>query len=213
MLVEQTPRVVAGTEEEAILAFLTFLQALPANIILVCMDEATMAVMMDKMEALDRGGVLGKVVGCTWWSRVLMCPTNAGARTTTTMSFSLEDCWATTFPMRPLPNLRTANVVAGAMVEAVAEVARRAGTTPSSGRFVTETAVETSEWRKMRGREVLEIVISFKPDTITSFSVDRMDQINIDSDDEEVKEMVKVKTKVKVYPLKILESRKRVEPC
>ena len=49
---------------------------------------------------------------------------------------------------------------------------------------------------------MLEIANSFKPDTIASFSVDRMDQINIDSDDEEVKEMVKVKTKVKVYPLK-----------
>ena len=35
------------------------------------------------------------------------------------------------------------------------------------------------------GRELLIIVNSFMSDTVTSFSVDKMDMVNIDSDDEE----------------------------
>ena len=55
-----------------------------------------------------------------------------------------------------LSTLKTANVVARALAEAIEEVARRAGTTPSSGRFVAETGIEIGEWGKLKGREVLE---------------------------------------------------------
>ena len=205
---------VAVTEEEAIRAFLTFLQALPANIVLVsppgffswcltivtvvqvCMDEATVAALVAKVEAVDRAGLEGRVVGYSWWSRVLVypsTPTRVATRAALTRRLDLEDWWSTTFPLSPLPTLRTARVVARAMAQAVAEVARRAGTTPSCGRFVArvgiEMAVRPSEGERRgveEGRELLIIVNSFKPDTVTSFTVDKMDTVNIESDDEEV---------------------------
>ena len=120
-------------------------------------------------------------------------PTRVATRAALTRRLDLEDWWSTTFPLSPLPTLRTARVVARAMAQAVAEVARRAGTTPSCGRFVArvgiEMAVRPSEGERRgveEGRELLIIVNSFKPDTVTSFTVDKMDTVNIESDDEEV---------------------------
>lgn len=162
----------------------------------VCMDEATVAALVAKMEAVDRAGLEGRVMGYSWWSRVLVypsTPTRVATRAALTRRLDLEDWWSTTFPLSPLPTLRTARVVARAMAEAVAEVARRAGTTPSYGGFVArvgiEMAVRPSEGERRgveEGRELLIIVNSFKPDTVTSFTVDKMDTVNIESDDEEV---------------------------
>merc|ERR1719209_2598293 len=52
----------------------------------------------------------------------------------------------------------------------------------------------------VREREVLVIYNSFKPDTITSFTVDKMDQVSINSGDEyfEVEENVECEKRVKV---------------
>ena len=148
--------------------------------------------LVDKLEGVDRGGTEEKVVGCTWWSRLLACPTNP--------TMDLEDWWAATFPSRPLPTPRTAPVVAMALAQAVAEVARRAGTNPSSGKFLASIGLDIRMGKVVREREVLVICNSFKPDTITSFTVDKMDQVSINSGDEyfEVEENVECEKRVKV---------------
>ena len=46
--------------------FLTFLESAGANIILVCVDEDTVATLLGKLKSLDRARCLRLVQGYTW---------------------------------------------------------------------------------------------------------------------------------------------------
>jgi len=192
VLVKQTERIVAVGEQEAITDFLTFLDTLPPNVLLVFVDEDTAAEVLGKVKAVDRARLLARVVGYTWWARVLKYSWYSKFE-----ACCLEDWWAATFPSAVLPGLRTAPVVAATLMEAVKEVATRSGLTPSSGRFVANVGLEVrcrprrSERGVAVGPEELEVVNSFVAYTTTSFTVERLDQVVVDDGDGEYFEVMK----------------------
>ena len=58
------------SEEEALLAFLTFLETVPPRVLLVGLDEETVGVLLQKLENKDKAKFRRLVVGYTSWERI-----------------------------------------------------------------------------------------------------------------------------------------------
>ena len=69
--VEQVDPVNCVSEEEALLAFLTFLETVGPPVVLVGLDEETVGVLLQKLHDKHTAKFQSLVVGYTWWKRVL----------------------------------------------------------------------------------------------------------------------------------------------
>ena len=58
------------SEEEALLAFLAFLETVGPCVVLVGLDEETLGVLLQKLEDKHEAKFRSLVVGFTWWKRV-----------------------------------------------------------------------------------------------------------------------------------------------
>ena len=67
---EQVEPVKCVSEEEALSAFLTFLETVGPCVVLVGLDEETLGVLLQKVEDKDTAKFRSLVVGYTWWERV-----------------------------------------------------------------------------------------------------------------------------------------------
>ena len=70
-LVKQIDPVNCVSEEEALLAFLTFLETVGPPVVLVGLDEETVGVLLQKLHDKHTEKFRSLVVGYTWWKRVL----------------------------------------------------------------------------------------------------------------------------------------------
>ena len=68
VLVERVDRVECQNEEEALKDFIAFLNNFGSKILLVGLDEDTMAVLRKKIKKFDKGASLYLY---TWWNRIL----------------------------------------------------------------------------------------------------------------------------------------------
>ena len=57
-------------EEEALLAFLSFLETVGHRVVLVGLDEETVGVLLQKIENTHKEKFRSLVVGYTWWKRI-----------------------------------------------------------------------------------------------------------------------------------------------
>ena len=67
---EQIEPVKCVSEEEALLAFLAFLETFGPRVVLVGLDEETVGVLLQKLEDKQRAKFRCLVVGYTWWKRI-----------------------------------------------------------------------------------------------------------------------------------------------
>ena len=58
------------SEDEALLAFLAFLETVGPRVILVGLDEETVGVLLQKLEDKHKAKFRSLVVGYTWWKRI-----------------------------------------------------------------------------------------------------------------------------------------------
>ena len=68
VLVERVERVECRREKEALKAFVAFLKPLGNKVLLVGLDEDTMAVLRTKLKKVDKGMSLYLY---TWWKKIL----------------------------------------------------------------------------------------------------------------------------------------------
>jgi len=185
VLIEEVQRVVCLPENEALQAFLDFLQANGPNIVLVGLDEDTLGVLIQKMKELDRESFLHQVVGYTWWRRILKY---TGFRNY--KDLTLDEFFKSVFSPPPGAPI-TCKLVAERLKLAVKEVACRQGFIEvAGGRFVSSVAVPVKVRPRLEKRqviegqmEVLEVVNSYLAIPVTTFSVKKMEQVNIDPDE------------------------------
>ena len=67
---EQIEPVKCVSEEEALLAFLAFLETVQPRVVLIGLDEETLGVLLQKLEDKHKEKFRSLVVGFTWWKRV-----------------------------------------------------------------------------------------------------------------------------------------------
>ena len=185
--VSQDERIVCVSEDAALQDFFTFLESVGANVILVCVDEDTVATLLGKLKSLDRGRCLGLVQGYTWWRRIGRHLAVSGFR-----NRELVDFYHSSFPSAARPSLHTAPVVASMLKSCVGELVRRhCGMEPGSGQVVFLVAVSAQLRPRARvrevedDREVLEVYSSFQPDLLTCITVETLEQLVVSSDSEE----------------------------
>ena len=68
---KETEPVKCVSEEEALLAFVDFLETVGHGVVLVGLDEETVDVLLQKLEAEHLAKFQSLVVGFTWWRRIL----------------------------------------------------------------------------------------------------------------------------------------------
>ena len=179
----QSSRIKCVTEEEALRDFLDILEVRGPNVILMCVDEETVGLLLDKLKTQDRKRFKETVTGYSWWRRVLkhLALPNYNA-------VELEDFHRNAFPSSPSPGLHTAAVVANMLGSGVVEVVRKQSWdigALGSGELVTRVGVSLKFRPKQRlrpvdeqGKDVLEIFSSFRPDLATYITAKRREQVN-----------------------------------
>ena len=193
-----------GSRKEAILCVsesvaledcIVFLETLGPNIILVGIDEETLAVLIDKLKMYDKHRFKQTVKGFTYWRRILKHMGVANYK-----ELVLEDYHRLTFPghCSDVDNcLRVAEILSSC----ITELARKhhMETKLSAGRFVTVSCISTNlhprhQNRKVmmeEDREVLEIYSSFTPEFAVSITVTPLEQIYLDTDNMKLTQSLK----------------------
>jgi len=194
VLVKRTERVECVTESEAMEHFLAFLEATGGNTILVCVDEDTAGVLMEKLKKVDKGRFRGVVVGYSWWRRVLKHIKFPKYKTV-----ELEDYSATNLPPTSTKTKMTSKHVAQMLKDAARKVAGvQAGPcgrqwhagSPVGGQFLSLVSVSsklkalTTPRPVNTGPETLELINSLRPDLPATLTVERLEQVELESDHE-----------------------------
>ena len=158
-------------ENAALHDFFSFLESVGANVILVCVDEDTVATLLAKLESLDKARCIRLVQGYTWWRRVGKHLAVPGFR-----NLELVDYYHS-FQSAARPSLHTAPVVASMLKSCVGELVRRqCGMEPCSGQvvFLVATSAQLRPRARVRkveeDREVLEVYSSVQPDVLTTIT-------------------------------------------
>ena len=204
VLVKMTERVECVTESEAMEHFLAFLEATGGNIILVsllsssthatasppnpqvCVDEDTTGVLMEKLKKVDKERFRGLVVGYSWWRRVLKHKKFPKYKTV-----ELEDYSAANLPVRSTPMKMTSKHVARMLNEAVRNMSDAQAGSPLDGQFLSLVSVSsklkalTTPRPVSTGPETLELINSLRPDLPATLTVERLEQVHLESDHED----------------------------
>jgi len=171
MLVEEGPRMVCVTEKEALGRFLKFLEDLGPNIILVGLSKKSVRVLMQKLRSQDKARFLKQVEGFSWWRRILK---HSGFEDY--KDLSLKEFYDSTFSPPPAGPRLTCALVAERLKQAVEKVACRQGLSTSSmlggnRKYVKKVAQDAEE--------VLEVVNTYLPIPVTTFTASMMEQVDI----------------------------------
>ena len=149
------------------------------------MDEDTAGVLMEKLKTVDKGRFRGLVVGYSWWRRVLKHTKFPKYKTV-----ELEDYSAANLPPRSTKTKMTSEHVAQMLKDAARKVAGVAAEFPLGGQFLSLVSVSsklkalTTPRPVSAGPEVLELINSLRPDLPAMLSVERLEQVELESEGE-----------------------------
>ena len=118
-VIQRTERTVCVSESQALEDCILFLEKLGSDVILVGVDEDTLAVLIAKLKIQARDRFMQVVKGFTYWRRLLKHIGVADYK-----QLELEDYHQSTFP-NYCPNLYNSLVVAEILVMSITELARK----------------------------------------------------------------------------------------
>ena len=102
------------SEDSALDDFLCFLETLGGNIVLVCADEDTVGILIEKLKARNKTKYCRLVAGYSWWRRVLKYLDIPGY-----CNIEREDFHRAHSPTAATQRLHSAKVVAGMLSSSV----------------------------------------------------------------------------------------------
>ena len=187
-VIKRKERTVCVSESQALEDCILFLEKLGLDVILVGVDEDTLAVLIAKLKIQARDRFMQVVKGFTYWRRLLKHIGVADYK-----QLELEDYHQSTFSNH-CPNLYDSLVVAEILVKSVTELAKKhhMETKLTEGSFVTASCISSKLHPRQHIREVmmedkmeiLQVFSSFRPEFAVSVSVEPIQEVCLDTDSE-----------------------------